>query len=160
MRSSGWEPIAFPEHALPIVEERLREQQAEGVTMPRFLTPPGLFGGKHAARVGGGMRLSAVQAATALALAQLREDYEGVGDNPQRPLRPGRRRPGFRPSLCPVRLCGGAGRGLGQGSWKRHGRGAPSGCGLPARCVALQTRRYRGGGKRRLGSLLRIRQTL
>jgi hypothetical protein len=31
---SGWEPIIFPEHALLIVEERLREQQAEGVRMP------------------------------------------------------------------------------------------------------------------------------
>jgi hypothetical protein len=29
-----WEPIVFPEHALFIVEERLREQQAEGVRMP------------------------------------------------------------------------------------------------------------------------------
>jgi hypothetical protein len=28
--SSEWEPINFPEHALPIVEERLREQKAEG----------------------------------------------------------------------------------------------------------------------------------
>jgi hypothetical protein len=27
-------PIVFPEHALLIVEERLREQQAEGVAMP------------------------------------------------------------------------------------------------------------------------------
>ena len=29
-----WEPIVFPGHALLIVEERLREQQAEGVRMP------------------------------------------------------------------------------------------------------------------------------
>jgi hypothetical protein len=28
------EPIVFPEHALLIVEERLPEQQAEGVRMP------------------------------------------------------------------------------------------------------------------------------
>jgi hypothetical protein len=32
--ANDWEPIAFPEHALLIVEERLREQQAEGVRMP------------------------------------------------------------------------------------------------------------------------------
>jgi hypothetical protein len=31
---SEWEPIVFPEHALLIVEERLKEQQAEGVRMP------------------------------------------------------------------------------------------------------------------------------
>jgi hypothetical protein len=31
---SEWEPIIFPDHALLIVEERLREQQAEGVEMP------------------------------------------------------------------------------------------------------------------------------
>jgi hypothetical protein len=29
-----WNPIVFPAHALLIVEERLREQQAEGVRMP------------------------------------------------------------------------------------------------------------------------------
>jgi hypothetical protein len=28
------QPIVLPEHALLIVEERLREQQAEGVRMP------------------------------------------------------------------------------------------------------------------------------
>jgi hypothetical protein len=32
--SQNWQPIAFPEHALLIVEERLLEQQAEGVSMP------------------------------------------------------------------------------------------------------------------------------
>jgi hypothetical protein len=31
---SDWEPIIFPEHALLIVEERQKEQQAEGVRMP------------------------------------------------------------------------------------------------------------------------------
>jgi hypothetical protein len=29
-----WEPIVIPVHALLIVEERLREQQAEGIKMP------------------------------------------------------------------------------------------------------------------------------
>lgn len=29
-----WEPIVFPAHALLIVEERLKEQEAEGVQMP------------------------------------------------------------------------------------------------------------------------------
>jgi hypothetical protein len=29
-----WRPIVFPEHALLIVEERLKEQEAEGVEMP------------------------------------------------------------------------------------------------------------------------------
>jgi hypothetical protein len=29
-----WQPIVFSEHALLIVKERLREQQAEGVRMP------------------------------------------------------------------------------------------------------------------------------
>jgi hypothetical protein len=33
-RVTDWNPIVFPEHALLIVEERLREQQAEGVRMP------------------------------------------------------------------------------------------------------------------------------
>jgi hypothetical protein len=28
------EPIVFPEHALLIVEERLKDQQAEGIRMP------------------------------------------------------------------------------------------------------------------------------
>jgi hypothetical protein len=32
-RGSG-DLIAFPQHALMIVEERLREQQAQGVSMP------------------------------------------------------------------------------------------------------------------------------
>jgi hypothetical protein len=31
---TDWNLIIFPEHALLIVEERLREQEAEGVTMP------------------------------------------------------------------------------------------------------------------------------
>jgi hypothetical protein len=31
---SVWRPVVFPEHALLIVEERLKEQQAEGVRMP------------------------------------------------------------------------------------------------------------------------------
>jgi len=30
----SWQPIVFPAHALLIVEERLWEQQAEGVRMP------------------------------------------------------------------------------------------------------------------------------
>jgi hypothetical protein len=34
MRSSAWEPIVLPEHALLIVEESLREQEAEGIRMP------------------------------------------------------------------------------------------------------------------------------
>jgi hypothetical protein len=29
-----WDLVVFPEHALLIVEERLREQQAEGLKMP------------------------------------------------------------------------------------------------------------------------------
>ena len=33
-RGESCDPIAFPEHALLIVEERLREQEAEGVRMP------------------------------------------------------------------------------------------------------------------------------
>lgn len=32
--TSLWEPISFPAHALLIVEERLKEQEAEGVEMP------------------------------------------------------------------------------------------------------------------------------
>jgi hypothetical protein len=32
--AKSWEPIVSPEHALLIVKERLREQQAEGVRMP------------------------------------------------------------------------------------------------------------------------------
>jgi hypothetical protein len=31
---TAWNPIVIPEHALLILEERLREQQAEGVRMP------------------------------------------------------------------------------------------------------------------------------
>jgi hypothetical protein len=31
---ASWEPIVFPEHALLFVEERLREQEAEGVNLP------------------------------------------------------------------------------------------------------------------------------
>ena len=30
---TNWDPISFPAHALLILEERLREQQAEGVRM-------------------------------------------------------------------------------------------------------------------------------
>jgi hypothetical protein len=38
---SEWEPIVFPEHALLIVKERLREQHAEGVRpLARSLIPP------------------------------------------------------------------------------------------------------------------------
>jgi hypothetical protein len=32
--AESWEPIVFPEHALLILKERLREQQAQGVRMP------------------------------------------------------------------------------------------------------------------------------
>jgi hypothetical protein len=31
---TDWNPIAIPEHALLIVEERLRQQEGEGVKMP------------------------------------------------------------------------------------------------------------------------------
>jgi hypothetical protein len=30
----SWEPVVFPAHALLVVEERLKEQQAEGVRLP------------------------------------------------------------------------------------------------------------------------------
>jgi hypothetical protein len=33
-KADPWNSIVFPEHALLIVQERLREQQAEGVRMP------------------------------------------------------------------------------------------------------------------------------
>jgi hypothetical protein len=32
--SELWKPVILPEHTLLIVEERLKEQQAEGVRMP------------------------------------------------------------------------------------------------------------------------------
>jgi hypothetical protein len=37
---TDWNPIVIPEHALLIVEERLREQQAEGVRMPEGMRSP------------------------------------------------------------------------------------------------------------------------
>jgi hypothetical protein len=39
LRDDSWNPIVVPEHALLIVEERLREQQAEGVRMPEGMPP-------------------------------------------------------------------------------------------------------------------------
>jgi hypothetical protein len=33
-----WAPISFPAHALLVVEERLREQQSDGVRMPEGMS--------------------------------------------------------------------------------------------------------------------------
>ena len=41
---TDWNPIVIPEHAILIVEERLKEQKAEGVRMPEGREDGGLMG--------------------------------------------------------------------------------------------------------------------